>query len=72
MLALSDSRVISDCSAATVSPALTRISMTLAVPSEPMSGTKTSCTLEAAAAGAGGCVGAAAGCSSALGAGAAA
>ncbi|MCY1181005.1 hypothetical protein D9M73_214860 [compost metagenome] len=71
MLALSDSRVISDCSAATLSPALTRISMTLALPSEPMSGTKTSCT-ETAAAGAGGCVGAAAGCSSALGAGAAA
>jgi hypothetical protein len=39
MLALSDSSVISDWSAVTVSPALTSTSMILALPDEPMSGT---------------------------------
>lgn len=50
MLALSDSRVISDWSASTVSPALTITSMTLALPAEPMSGTLMSWTLAAAGA----------------------
>ncbi|KWV85841.1 hypothetical protein PFLmoz3_04664 [Pseudomonas fluorescens] len=39
MEALSDSRVISDWSASTVSPTLTSSSMILALPDEPMSGT---------------------------------
>ncbi|CRN00171.1 hypothetical protein [Pseudomonas sp. 34 E 7] len=39
MEALSDSRVISDWSASTVSPTLTSNSMILALPDEPMSGT---------------------------------
>ncbi len=50
MLALSDSRVISDWSASTVSPALTITSMTLALPADPMSGTLMSWTLAAAGA----------------------
>ena len=50
MLALSDSRVIRLWSASTRSPALTRISITLALLSEPMSGTWTSCTASAAGA----------------------
>ncbi|MNP40500.1 hypothetical protein D3C76_1341470 [compost metagenome] len=66
MEALSDSRVISDWSASTVSPTLTSTSMILALPDEPMSGTWMSCTLAAAGAAAG------AGAASAAGAGAAA
>ncbi|MCY1432249.1 hypothetical protein D9M71_482400 [compost metagenome] len=67
MLALSDSRVISDWSATTVSPALTRTSMILALPAEPMSGTWMSWTLSAT-----GAAGAAAGAGAAAAAGAAA
>ncbi|MDT4829524.1 hypothetical protein FQZ97_629460 [compost metagenome] len=73
MLALSDSRVISDWSASTVSPACTITSMTLALPAEPMSGTWISCTLAAAAeAGAAACGAGAAAGSSVLAAGASA
>src|SRR5690606_30641132 len=75
MLALSDSRVISDCSALTVSPALTSTSMTRALPAEPMSGTRISWLLAGAGAAAGatvslaaGWVAGAAGAASALGA----
>ena len=43
IVALSLSSVTSDCSGATVSPGLTRISMTSTLLKSPMSGTSTSC-----------------------------
>ena len=46
MVALSDSTVISEASLATVSPGLTRISMTSTSLKSPMSGTLTSVMLD--------------------------